>query len=96
MTLDDLGIDIHFVKEGVARSKPLQLWFLKACHLATGCEMIEADQLLSLPSSFPFKFTIAKADIRRSTEFEVHRQGHDLDLVSVASAPRRLEHTAAT
>lgn len=71
-----------------SRSKPLQMWFLKACHLASDLEMIEADQLLSLPSSFPFRLTVSKADVRRCKDFEVHRHGLDLDLVSVTAIPR--------
>jgi hypothetical protein len=66
------------------RCKPLQLWFLKASHVAVDGEMVEAGQLLAMPSSFPFKLSVRMADLRRCKEFEVHRQGVDLDLVSVA------------
>ena len=47
--------------------------------------MVEADQLLSLPSSFPFKLTQTKTDLRRSKEFTIHRQGLDMDMVATTN-----------
>jgi len=67
------------------KSKPLQLWLLRASHVAEDKEMIEAAQLLNLPPCFPFKFAVAKPDLRRSKDFTVHRQGLDMDMVTVVS-----------
>lgn len=73
------------------KSKPLQLWLLRASHIAEGNEMIEATQLLSLPSCFPFKITAGKTDVRRCKDFDVHRQGLDMDMVSISNnvAPKK-------
>jgi len=80
---DDQG-DFKVAPLLTTKSKPLQLWFLRASHIAEGTEMLEADQLLSLPSSFPFKLTVKKTDLRRSKEFTVHRQGFNMHMVAVA------------
>ena len=66
------------------KSKPLQLWLLRASHIAEGKEMIEAAQLLRLPSCFPFKITAGKTDLRRCKDFAVHRQGLDMDMVVIS------------
>ena len=66
-------------------SKPLQLWFLRACLQASRTEMVDADQLLSLPMAFPFTVTIKKPDLRRSNAFVIHRQGIDMDMIAPAS-----------
>ena len=66
-------------------SKPLQLWFLRACHQAGPSEMVEAEQLLSQPLAFPFRLSIKKNDLRRSTDFFIHRQGIDMDMVAVST-----------
>ena len=73
------------------KSKPLQLWLLRASHIAEGKEMIEAAQLLSLPTCFPFKITAGKTDVRRSKDFAVHRQGLDMDMVAISNnaAPKK-------
>lgn len=65
------------------KSKSLQLWLIRACLQASRSETVEADQLLSQPFAFPFKLTIKKADLRRSKEFTVHRQGMDMDMVAI-------------
>ncbi len=64
-------------------SKPLQLWFLRASLQASRTEMIEANQLFSQPLAFPFRLTIKKTDLRRSKDFTIHRQGIDMDMVSI-------------
>ncbi len=65
------------------RSKKLQVWLLKASHVALAKDQIEANELLTLPSLFPFIFSVGKAEIRAATGFEVHRQGLDMDMVEM-------------
>ena len=86
-TLADAETPGHFRSNTklTTKSKPLQLWLLRACHIAEGKEMIEAAQLLSLPSCFPFKITVGKTDVRRSKVFVVHRQGLDMDMVAISN-----------
>ena len=61
------------------------MWLLQSSHVAGGTEMIEAAQLLALPSCFPFKITVGKTDLRRCKDFAVHRQGLDMDMVAIAN-----------
>ncbi len=61
----------------------LQLWLLEAMLSASASDEIEAQQLLRLPESFPFAFTVSVADLRRHEGFNIHRQGLDMDMVSV-------------
>jgi len=61
----------------------LQLWLLEAMLSASASDEIEAQQLLRLPESFPFSFTVSVADLRRHEGFNIHRQGLDMDMVSV-------------
>ena len=75
----------HATPRLTTKSKPLQLWLLRASHIAEGKEMIEAAQLLSLPSCFPFKIAATKTDLRRSKDFAVHRQGLDMDMVAISN-----------
>lgn len=86
-TLKDANVPGRF--HGVARltteSKPLQLWYLHVSHIAAGKELIESGQLINLPSSFPFKITVGKVDLRQSDDFAVIRQGVDMDMVAVTN-----------
>lgn len=84
-TLADTETRGHFRSLPPRRTKSssLQVWFLRASHLAGGKELVEADQLLSLPSSFPFKLTLARTELRRSEHFIIHRQGLDMDMVAM-------------
>ena len=43
----------------------LQLWLLEAMLSASAADEIEAQQLLRLPESFPFAFTVSVADLRK-------------------------------
>jgi Apea-like HEPN len=61
----------------------LQLWLLEAMLLASASDEIEAHQLLRLPELFPFSFTVSVGDLRRHEGFNIHRQGLDMDMVSV-------------
>ncbi len=89
-TLADADTPGHFEAAPVivTNSKPLQLWFLQACHQAGHKEAVEADQLLSQPLAFPFKLSIKTTDLRRSKNFTIHRQGIDMDMVAMTVAGR--------
>lgn len=83
--LTDTGEKGRFASapQRATRSKRLQIWLLKAAHTANGKELIEANELLTLPCLFPFKLSLSKADLRNSEDFEVHRQGLDMDMVEM-------------
>jgi hypothetical protein len=83
--LDQTETRGHFVTapQRSTRSKRLQVWLLKAVHTAQNKELIEAHELLTLPCTFPFKITVGKADLRNSKNFELHRQGLDMDMVEM-------------
>lgn len=66
-------------------SEELQLWLLKASHVAGVSESVELSQLLSLPMLFPFQITVDRTSLRRSRDFDLHRQGLDMDMVEVSS-----------
>jgi hypothetical protein len=74
-------------------STALQLWLLECLLAASTAEEVEAQQLLRLPEMFPFTLSIGLSDLRRHESFHLHRQGLDMDMVSVrpvriASPPR--------
>ena len=64
-------------------NRELQLWLLEALLGASAAEEIEAQQLLRLPESFPFRFDIGRGELRRHVSFNMHRQGLDMDMVSL-------------
>lgn len=61
----------------------LQLWLLEAMLAASDSDEIEAHQLLRLPELFPFSFTASVGDLRRHEGFNIHRQGLDMEMVSI-------------
>jgi hypothetical protein len=61
----------------------LQLWLLEAMLGASKSDEIEAQQLLRLPESFPFSFTVSVGDLRNHEGFNIHRQGLDMDMAAV-------------
>jgi hypothetical protein len=61
----------------------VELWLLEAMLSASNSNEIEAHQLLKLPESFPFSFTISMADLRRHEGLNIYRQGLNMDMVSV-------------
>ena len=61
----------------------LQLWLLEAMLSASASDEIEAHQLLRLSELFPFSFTVGVGDLRRHEGFNIHRQGLDMDMVSI-------------
>lgn len=65
------------------RSKRLQIWLLKASHAAASKNMIEADELLTLPSLFPFKITVCRTDLRQCNDFLIHRQGMSMEMIEM-------------
>src|ERR1017187_9351672 len=60
----------------------LQLWLLEAMLGASKSDEIEAQQLLRLPESFPFSFTVSVGDLRNHEGFNIHRQGLDMDMAA--------------
>jgi hypothetical protein len=61
----------------------LQLWLLEALLAASSAHEIEAQQLLRLPESFPFAITVGVADLRKYEGFDIHRQGLDMDMITL-------------
>ncbi len=66
-----------------AKSKKLEVWLLKASLAAQNKEQIEANELLTLPTLFPFKLSVGKSDLRNAKGLEVHRQGLDMDMIEM-------------
>ena len=64
-------------------SSALQLWLLESLLIANSAEEVEAQQLLRLPEMFPFQLSIGLSDLRSHGGFHLHRQGLDMDMVSV-------------
>jgi hypothetical protein len=64
-------------------SPALQLWLLESLLAASSAEEVEAQQLLRLPEMFPFVLSIGLPELRRHDGFHLHRQGLDMDMVSV-------------
>ena len=75
----------HFLlaRKMTASIPDLQLWLLEALLRASAADEIEAQQLLRLPESFPFTFSVGVADLRRHEGFNIHRQGLDMDMVAL-------------
>ena len=75
----------HFLlaRKMTASVPDLQLWLLEALLEASAADEIEAQQLLRLPESFPFKIGVGVSDLRRYDGFDIHRQGLDMDMVAV-------------
>jgi len=75
----------HFGPEPrhTTRCKELELWLAEALLVAAAADEIDASQLLRLPESFPFSFTLGLSDLRRHERFTLHRQGVDVDIVAL-------------
>ncbi|QDU47373.1 hypothetical protein Mal52_59020 [Symmachiella dynata] len=84
-TVEDTEAKGHFgpAPQNSTRSKRLQIWLLKASHAAADKNMIEADELLTLPSLFPFKIAVGRADLRQCKDFTVHRQGMRMEMIEM-------------
>jgi hypothetical protein len=61
----------------------VQLWLLETLLRASEADEIEAQQLLRLPESFPFALKVGLGDLRKHDEFNIHRQGLDMDMVAL-------------
>ncbi len=61
----------------------LQLWLLESLLSAGDADEVEAQQLLRLPASFPFTISVGMTDLRKHERFDIHRQGLDMDMVSI-------------
>jgi hypothetical protein len=70
-------------RKATASILDLQLWLLEALLGASAADEIEAQQFLRSPESFPFTISVEIADLRRYEGFNIHRQGLDMDMVSV-------------
>jgi hypothetical protein len=87
--LHDLGRGKFTAAERlVTGSKEVQMWLLEASHLSEMGAELESNQLMNLPTSFPFKLTISVGDLRRSQVFTIHRQGLDMDMVALTPRQR--------
>lgn len=75
----------HFLlaRKMTASLPDLQLWLLEALLEASDADEIEAQQLLRLPETFPFTISVGLSDLRKYQEFDIHRQGLDMDMVAV-------------
>lgn len=84
----------HFLlaRKMTASIPELQLWLLEALLGASAADEIEAQQLLRLPESFPFTIGVGLADLRKHEGFNIHRQGLDMDMVSLRKV--KLEATS--
>ncbi|MDQ5851830.1 MAG: hypothetical protein M3380_07090, partial [Chloroflexota bacterium] len=58
-----------------AEQSGLEQWLLAVALAAQEAEELPFADLVRLPELFPFRFTLAVEDLRRSPRFEVHRQG---------------------
>ena len=61
----------------------LEIWLLEALLEARASSEIEAQHLLRLPELFPFHLRTTVGDLRRSSAFDVHRQGFDMDMIAL-------------
>lgn len=59
----------------------VQLWFLEALLRSEATAAIPLSQLLNMPSAFPFHLDVSVVAMRQ--QFEIQRQGLDLDMVAV-------------
>jgi hypothetical protein len=75
----------HFLlaRKMTASMPELQLWLLEALLRASAADEIEARQLLRLPEAFPFTVSVGVTDLRKYEEFNIHRQGLDMDMVAL-------------
>lgn len=76
------GIYIPATKKGPA-SDNVQLWFLEALLRSEPTPIMPLQQLLQIPSAFPFHLDISVVAIRQSKKLEIQHQGLDLDMVVV-------------
>lgn len=82
-------------RQGLATSnRRLELWLLAVALTAHPAEELLYTDLTHLPELFPFALTVTIEDVRRSSEFVVHRQGIGWDMVSLRKAPSNIASSA--
>jgi hypothetical protein len=78
-------------------SAALKLWLLEALLRASPTAELEARQLVRLPEAFPFTLEVTRSDLREYDRFKLHRNGEDIEMVSVRLRPtQRLYKRAGT
>lgn len=70
-------------KEPILVSANLGELLLEALLIRHGGESLPVDQALRHPCFFPFSVDLRAYQLRRSTRFDVHRQGLDVDVVTL-------------
>lgn len=75
----------HFAvaRKLVSTNSTLQLWLLEALLVASAADELEVQQLLRLPESFPFVFSVGVGALRRHDGLAIHRQGVDMDMATI-------------
>jgi hypothetical protein len=84
---DDLGI---YVASGTPRrvAAPVAELLVEALLLDTDHQVMPVDQLVGNPALFPFKLELNGHQLRQASQFQVHRQGVDVDVVALAADQR--------
>ncbi len=73
------------LRQRFASTRPeLEEWLLATALTAHPAQELPFSDLVRLPELFPFRFTLQVDDLRRSSRFEVHRQGIGWDMVRLA------------
>jgi hypothetical protein len=80
-------------KELIAVPEAVGELLLEALLVRHDGESLPVEQALRHPCLFPFRLDLRAHQLRRSTRFDVHRQGLDVDVVTLArSDARELTH----
>ncbi len=73
------------LRHSLTATRPeIEQWLLEAALTVHPAEELPFSDLVRLPELFPFRFTLQVDDLRRSSRFEVHRQGLGWDMVRLA------------
>lgn len=67
-----------------ASLKEMECWLLSSALRSHPSDAIPFEDLLRLPELFPFRFSVTIDDLRKSSAFEVQRQGGGLDMVKLS------------
>lgn len=81
---DTRGIYLRSSRTISVRSAVGEL-LVEALLIRSGSPGIPVDQAIRHPSFFPFQVELSAHQLRQSERFDVHRQGLDLDVVSLAT-----------
>jgi hypothetical protein len=74
-------------RQFTASDTDLEIWLLACALKSQPADEIHFEDLLRLPSLFPFRFTLTANDLRQSAQFEVQRQGLGFDMVRLGAYP---------